>query len=279
MLAPTDTDEFRNRVRRAVEQGDATLLIELAKAPEAARLPASTLALLADQLRPPVISDKGLEMQLLQRTHQERPDDFYINYALACSRPNQSEGSSLILLENGETQSQRNKLFLGDDAISYARVAVALRPNNAWARAALARALGEAGRLDDAIAAYRAAIRLKPDMLGAYGNLGNLLAQQGKFHEAIAIYRSLIERQPDDVLVYCNLGAFCTIRRNSTKRSPPTVRRSNSTRIMPSRTTNLGNVLRDQRKLDEAVAAHRKAIELDPSDAMHYYNLGLVLQG
>ena len=40
---------------------------------------------------------------------------------------------------------------------------------------------------------------------------------------------------------------------------------------------NLGLVLRDQRKPDEAIAEYKKAIELDPKDARWYSNLGLVL--
>ena len=42
---------------------------------------------------------------------------------------------------------------------------------------------------------------------------------------------------------------------------------------------NLGNVLRDQKKTDEAVVAYRKAIDLDPDYAEVFCNLGLVLRG
>ncbi|MEH2333191.1 tetratricopeptide repeat protein, partial [Nostoc sp.] len=40
---------------------------------------------------------------------------------------------------------------------------------------------------------------------------------------------------------------------------------------------NLGNALRQQKKLDAAVAAYEKAIQLNPNDATAYYNLGITL--
>ncbi len=39
----------------------------------------------------------------------------------------------------------------------------------------------------------------------------------------------------------------------------------------------LGNALHDQKKLDEAVAAFRKAIDLDPKLAWAHCNLGVAL--
>ena len=47
---------------------------------------------------------------------------------------------------------------------------------------------------------------------------------------------------------------------------------------MRPRLNNLGNVLIDQKKLDEAIAGYRKAIEIDPKHAVAHYNLGLALR-
>ena len=41
---------------------------------------------------------------------------------------------------------------------------------------------------------------------------------------------------------------------------------------------NMGNSLSDQGKYDEAIAAHKKAIELDPNDATAYDNMGVALE-
>ena len=42
---------------------------------------------------------------------------------------------------------------------------------------------------------------------------------------------------------------------------------------------NLGNTLKDQGKLDEAVACYRRALELKPDYAAAHNNLGVVLKG
>ena len=61
----------------------------------------------------------------------------------------------------------------------------------------------------------------------------------------------------------------CGIRRSWTRPSPPTARPSNSTRNSRYAYNNLGIALHDQEKLDEAIAAYRKAIELDPNPRQH----------
>jgi len=42
---------------------------------------------------------------------------------------------------------------------------------------------------------------------------------------------------------------------------------------------NLGNILRELNKLEEAVEYYRKALQLNPGYSKAYYNLGRVLAG
>ncbi len=62
-----------------------------------------------------------------------------------------------------------------DDALSFARAALAAEPGRADAWTLLGSLHQRAGRLDDAECAYREANRLQPDYADAWTNLGNLL--------------------------------------------------------------------------------------------------------
>ena len=66
-------------------------------------------------------------------------------------------------------------------------------------------------------------------------------------------------------------------RASSTRPSPNSARRSGSSPTTPIAHTNLGIALRDQGKLDEAIAEYRKAIRLKPDLAEAHHNLGIAL--
>ena len=69
----------------------------------------------------------------------------------------------------------------------------------------------------------------------------------------------------------------CTIKASSTKRSPHIAKPSGSNPDYAEAYSNLGNALRDQGKLDEAIAAYRQAIRIKPDYAEAYSNLGVAL--
>ena len=63
-----------------------------------------------------------------------------------------------------------------------------------------------------------------------------------------------------------------------TRPSPASRRPSNSTRSSPVAHSNLGIALMHKGQLDEAIACHKKAIELDPKFASAHSNLGIALE-
>ena len=68
-------------------------------------------------------------------------------------------------------------------------------------------------------------------------------------------------------------------RGSSTRRSPPTARRSGSSPTTPRPTSTSATPCSSQGKLDEAIAAYREAIRLKPDYAEAHSNLGIALAG
>jgi tetratricopeptide (TPR) repeat protein len=272
-----DTDEFGNRVRRAAENfRDQKTLLELAQSPDVLRLPAPTLDLLQSRLNPRTKVELDAQIELLKRVQRARPDDFFVNHMLAIRRPDQTRS-----IQWSKSGPRTNGLFLGDEAVPYARVAVALRPNDGYVRGALAQALFEANRLDEALAAYREAARLEPDFFAAHGNIAVILQEQGKLHEALAVVTEMINRQPGEGDNYFHLADIFYELHDLDK---AVVAYRKAIELTPDDAwayNNLGNVLEDQEKHSDAVTAYRKAIELQPDQFEMYSNLGsaLVEQG
>ena len=147
-------------------------------------------------------------------------------------------------------------------------MALALRPRSVAVLNNLGNALSEQGKLDEAIACYRRAIELDPKFALAHNNLGVALQDQGKLDEAIACYRKAIELDPKCAPAHSNLGdALEATGKTGRGHRRATARPSNSTRNTPWPTTTSASLLKDQGKLDEAIAGTAQAIELDPKCA------------
>ncbi len=102
---------------------------------------------------------------------------------------------------------------------------------------------------------------------------------QKKLDEAIAAYRKAIELDPKYALAH-NEPRPRPARSREAGRGHrlPTAGPSNSIRNTPPPTATSADALRDQNKLDEAIAAYNKAIELDPNFAIAHYDLGMALK-
>ncbi|OBQ02893.1 MAG: hypothetical protein AN482_20390 [Anabaena sp. LE011-02] len=86
-----------------------------------------------------------------------------------------------------------------------------------------------------------------------------------------------MQLNPKYAISYNNLGI---VLRNQKKLDEAIIAYKKAIELDPKDATaynNFGNALSDQKKLDEAVAAYQKAIELDPKSAKAYNNLGVSL--
>jgi protein O-GlcNAc transferase len=185
------------------------------------------------------------------------------------ARPNYPEGHNNL----GALLRQQGRL---DEAIAAHRHAIALRPDYAVAHLQLGNVLKRQGKLGEAAAAYRHALALKPDLAEACNNLGVVLQSQGKFVEALDAYERAIKLRPGDLEAAYN-RAVALQQQGSRDQAEAAYR--DILRQGPNRFVyvNLGALLQEQGRLDEALAAFDAALALDPAYTEAHFNRGVVL--
>jgi Flp pilus assembly protein TadD len=131
--------------------------------------------------------DKPAAIKFLRQAQQRHPDDFWINHQLA-----------VTLREMEPPQLE--------EAISFYRVALALRPYNPGVHVNLGNVLRDKGQLDEAIVEFREAVRLKKDEAKPHLNLGAALYHKGQLDEAIVEFREAIRLNKDSAKAHSILG-------------------------------------------------------------------------
>jgi tetratricopeptide (TPR) repeat protein len=253
-----DADPWRDRLRDTVGGKDLRALEALAASlPSDEELPARAvlLARLADQT--PVAARVTAFLHKVQQRH---PADFWVNFEL---------GNCLFQLQPPQLEK----------AISYYRVAVALRPQSAGAHVNLGAALAKTGQLDEAVAECREAIRLQKDFFRAHFNLGVALQNQRRLDEAIAEYRETIRLKKDHPSAHYNLGNALLGKRGQLDEAIAELREA--IRLQKDHAEahyDLGNALRMKHREDEAIAEYREATRLKKDYPDAHYNLGNALR-
>ena len=183
-----------------------------------------------------------------------------------------------------------------DVAVDLIRSAIALSPNLPEAHNNLGLALKETGQIDEAIASYQRALALRPNYANAFYNLGIVLHCEGRLDDAIAAFRQAISLRPDYVEAYNNLGnallrnrqfgdAIVALRRAIAISSQRTQAQANLDDASRNKArhdqatafSNLGSAFHQNGQLDEAIAACRQAIALNPDLVVAYNNLAFTL--
>jgi CHAT domain-containing protein/tetratricopeptide (TPR) repeat protein len=194
-------------------------------------------------------------------------------------------GENLIRLGN-ELNRQRRL----DEAIEAYRLAVEINPNLIAAHNNLGNTLLSRGRsqrdrqieadpaqaqavyrdaLEDAVSAYRSAtqvtlpanppVNYRVALTRAYDGLGFALMELGRTDEATQAYDDALTSDP-------RLSVF-----------PDPTQPETATGATAEDFNYLGRVLRNQSRREQAIAAYRRAIELNPDLAAAYNNLGVIL--
>jgi tetratricopeptide (TPR) repeat protein len=163
-----------------------------------------------------------------------------------------------------------------DEAVDHYRRAIAIQPDYAPAYNNLGTALRAKGRLDEAVATYQRALALRPEYPEAQYNLANVLTDAGKPAEAAEHFRRALENSPAAADVHNNLGIAlmgqgkiddAIAEFGAALQAEPDSAKSHR---------NLADALASAKRYDDAIAHFRRAAELDPTGAAHY-DLGSLL--
>jgi tetratricopeptide (TPR) repeat protein/tRNA A-37 threonylcarbamoyl transferase component Bud32 len=161
-----------------------------------------------------------------------------------------------------------------DEAMAAFGKAAELDPTNPNLRYNQGLALQGEGRLDEAIACFRKTIEMDPEHVNAYGALGNALRARGQLDEAIASFRKSIELDPKNVQSHLALGAILCDDRKDYDGAIACF--ETALALDPKRAdacTNMAVALFGKDEIEDAIGWCRKAIELDPGQAMAHYGL------
>ena len=102
--------------------------------------------------------------------------------------------------------------------------------------------------------------------------------QQGRVEEAERTYRDILAQEPANAIALHYLG-MSAWQRGEAAEAEPLLRKSiELLGTVPDFHNNLGLLLRDTRRTEEAIACFRKALAVDPRWFQAYSNLGLALE-
>jgi serine/threonine-protein kinase len=257
VIVASNTDIWPNRVWEANRKKDRKMLAALAEKEDVVRQPSTTIIFLADALHDR--GDTKGAIRLMRRAQEHTPGEFWINHELA-------------------KKLEDSKPPQWDDAVTYYRVALALRPGNVGVLLNLGNVQRRKGDLPGAISTLRRALELAPKYAAAHNSLGITLMEQGNFDEALRAVRWSIELEPTSSKFTNNLG---TVLHHKGDLPGAIAAHRKAIELDPQNSwahNNLGVALQDSKDLPGALAAYRQAIKIDPNYASVYMNLGVALK-
>ncbi len=287
-----DHDPVRDRLRAMWGQPiTPELQAELQRLAESIDVKAqrpATLHILAQTLNRAHLS----AMRILQSGQQAHPADYWLNIELGQAMGYYDAGSlryfsvAVALRPDsawahfalGGALKVQQKL---EEAIAERRKASELEPKWSYARLELGMHLFEQGEMDAAMVEFRKCIELHPKSpwaCFAHSYLGDILRDKGNLDEAIAEYREAIELKPNYFLFHDRLGYALFA---NGRRVEAIAEYRKAVDLAPKYALahyHLGNALRQQGYFDDAIVELRKSIELDPKSAVVHYDLGIALK-
>jgi tetratricopeptide (TPR) repeat protein len=161
------------------------------------------------------------------------------------------------------------------EAVAALEKALEVDPKHWKAHNNLALAAIDLGELELAEAHYRESLAIEPQP-AIYNDLGFVLERQGLADEAVALYRKTLELDPASATAHYNLGASLA-RSGELAEAERHFRAALAQKRSAPTHTALALVLRQQGRVEEAIASLQAAIESDPEFPAAYDQLGTIL--
>jgi TolB-like protein/DNA-binding winged helix-turn-helix (wHTH) protein/Tfp pilus assembly protein PilF len=245
------------------------------------------------QLRQPKTAESLKSAQALFENAVELDDKFPLAYAGLCETHLANYGRSRATQYFTDAESACHRAMDLDDGLAEVytalgnlyresgqfveaerqyRTALAINPTFEDANYGLGAVLEDQGRLDEAEQTLLRSIELEPGYYATYLGVGNFLHRQARYAEAIPYYEKVTELAPDYADGFINLGSALHWL-GEWDAAEVAWRRSVELAADATGYENLGTLYYYQHRFAEAAEAHRKAVELAPSDHRHWGKL------
>ena len=166
-----------------------------------------------------------------------------------------------------------------DDAIDACRRCLTLQPENSEAYGVLGNLLRVAQNDADAAAAYVNSLNLRPAQPTILAKLGDIMLQAGKTAEAVGHCRRALELDPGDAAALGLERRILAVTGSLETAGSLIESQSKSPAELAENLNELATFLRTQRRHEDAIAMHRRAIELEPAKADWHFNLAVAYDG
>lgn len=169
------------------------------------------------------------------------------------------------------------------DAVAAYKRAADLDPDDGRTMAALAQALLKNNQLDEALQVYRKLSAADPEDASNLVHISEILRRQGKYDEALAAVKKAVKKDPDSLEAGYNEGLLLDVLGRYEESAQVyehmvdltthangayTSDEKNNRAIFLER---LGSVYHEQNKVDDAIAAFQKMIDLGGDNALRGY--------
>ena len=250
-----DSDAWRCSVRNALVSGNSSELSRLAASQDLKSVRPELVAWFAASLRQMQKLEEA--KRILEVGYASSPDDFWINYEMG-----------RCLTRRAESQ----------EAIGFARAAVALRPESAGASWSLAIALADAGQTEESDSVFESLLAdLEPD-LEMLGKIASDLHGGGHFEKEKRVLNLWLGKAPNDAEPHARMAAIYQKQRQlelSLEWAEKALQldKENLTASF-SKAFALSGLERDE----EAAVEYQRYTQLNPSYGGGFNNLGRALQ-